>query len=55
MLIFKLKYLTWLILFLSAIAYYRSMSDLEINFFYKSMILMLPIQLISIIDITKKR
>ena len=53
--IFKLKYRTKIMLFLVGMAYFCTMSNWEINYFYKSIIFMLPLQLASIIYITYLR
>ncbi|MBW4613107.1 MAG: hypothetical protein KME21_07435 [Desmonostoc vinosum HA7617-LM4] len=55
MLLLKNKQLIWLILFLLGIAYFSAMSQIEINYFLKSFIAIMPMQLGAIIYITYRR
>ncbi|MBD2664981.1 hypothetical protein [Richelia sinica] len=52
---FKPKQFLWLIIMVASVGYFRVMADLEINYFYKSLVLMIPIQLAATIFMTKVR
>ncbi len=55
MLILKLKQLNWAIFFLLGIGYFSVMSHLEINYFLKSLIAIMPMQVGAIIYVTYLR
>ncbi|AHJ26424.1 hypothetical protein NSP_670 [Nodularia spumigena CCY9414] len=55
MLTIKSKHLTWTIFLLVGICYFSAMSNLEINYFGKSLIAIMPIQVVSVIYITYLR
>jgi hypothetical protein len=48
------KYLTWVIFFLVGVGYVSVMSNIEIHYFWKSLIIFLPIQLVTVIYVTAK-
>jgi|GEM_PF-1268860 len=48
------KYLTWAIFFLVGAGYVSVMSNIEIHYFWKSLIIFLPIQLVTVIYVTAK-
>jgi hypothetical protein len=51
--ILKHKQINLLILLIMSMGYFSIVSDWEINYFYKSLILMLPLQLTTIIYTTR--
>jgi hypothetical protein len=51
----KYKQMHLLILLIMSMGYFSTVSDWEINYFYKSLILMLPVQLTAIIYTTSIR
>ncbi|MBD2626518.1 hypothetical protein [Trichormus variabilis] len=53
--ILKSKQVNLIILLLIGIAYFSTMSNLEINNFYKSLIFMMPIQIATVIYVTYRR
>jgi hypothetical protein len=53
--ILKPKQVNLIILLLIGIAYFSTMSNLEINNFYKSLIFMMPIQMVTVIYLTYRR
>ena len=55
MLILKSKQLYWAIFFLLGIGYFSVMSHLEINYFLKSLIVIMPMQMVAIIYVTYLR
>ncbi|WP_414552194.1 hypothetical protein [Anabaena sp. CCY 0017] len=55
MLTIKQKYLTWTMLLLMGMGYFNVMSNLDINYFGKSLIAIAPIQVVSVIYITYLR
>ena len=55
MLILKPKQLNWGIFFLLGIGYFSVMSHLEINYFLKSLIVIMPMQVVAIIYVTYLR
>jgi len=55
MLIIKSKQLNWVMFFLLGIGYFSAMSHLEINYFLKSLIVIMPMQVVAIIYITYLR
>lgn len=55
MLILKPKQLNWAIFFLLGIGYFSVMSHLEINYFLKSLIVIMPMQVGAIIYVTYLR
>lgn len=55
MLILKPKQLNWAIFFLLGIGYFSVMSHLEINYFLKSLIALMPMQVGAIIYVTYLR
>ena len=52
MLRIKRKYLTWAIFPLVGMGYFSALSILDINYFGKSLIAMMPIQVVAVIYIT---
>jgi hypothetical protein len=54
MLNFKPKYLAWVIFSLLGMGYVSVMSNIEIHYFLKSLIIFLPIQLVTVIYATAK-
>jgi hypothetical protein len=46
--------MTGLIIFLISTAYFSTIAKLQINYFYQSLALMLPIQLVTIIYMSKR-
>lgn len=54
MLNFKPKYLTWAIFLLLGMGYVSAMSNIEIHYFLKSLIIFLPIQIVTVIYATAK-
>ncbi|MBN3922748.1 hypothetical protein [Nostoc sp. NMS4] len=55
MLILKPKQLNWVVFFLLGLGYFSVMSDLEINYFLKSLIAIAPMQVVAIIYVTYRR
>lgn len=55
MLILKPKQLNWAMFFLLGIGYLSFMSHLEINYFLKSLIVIMPMQVVAIIYVTYLR
>ncbi|HYW18033.1 MAG TPA: hypothetical protein VE956_01750 [Nodularia sp. (in: cyanobacteria)] len=55
MLTIKRKYLTWTMLLLVGTGYFSAMSSLDIHYFEKSLIVIMPIQVGSVIYITYLR
>ncbi|MEA5515613.1 hypothetical protein [Nodularia sp. UHCC 0506] len=55
MLTIKQKYLIWAMLLLMGMGYFSVMSNLDINYFAKSLIAIAPIQVVSVIYITYLR
>ncbi|MEH1814726.1 MAG: hypothetical protein V7K26_30040 [Nostoc sp.] len=55
MLIFKTKQLNWAMFFLLGLGYFSVMSHLEINYFFKNLIAIAPIQVAAIIYVTYRR
>lgn len=55
MLIFKPKHLTWVMFLLLGIGYFSVMSHVEINYFLKSLIVIMPMQVVAIIYVTYLR
>ncbi|MBD6617024.1 hypothetical protein FNW02_14580 [Komarekiella sp. 'clone 1'] len=55
MLIFKPKQLAWAMLLLLGLGYFSAMSHLEINYFLKSLIVFMPIQVGAIVYVTYLR
>ena len=53
--IFKDKKMHLFILLMMSMGYFTVVSDWEINFFYKSLILMLPVQLTAMIYTTRTK
>lgn len=53
--ILKPKYITWMMFILVGMGYFNVMSNLEINYFFKSMIAIMPIQALAVIQITYLR
>ncbi|AFZ28012.1 hypothetical protein Cylst_6039 [Cylindrospermum stagnale PCC 7417] len=53
--ILKPKHITWIMLLLVGMGYFNVMSNLEINYFFKSMIAIMPIQILAMIHITYLR
>ncbi|MFM2061461.1 MAG: hypothetical protein RLZZ507_1131 [Cyanobacteriota bacterium] len=49
------KQMAWLILLLLGMTYFTTISSLEINYLYKSLLFMLPIQMGSVIYMTYRR
>jgi hypothetical protein len=52
MLTIKPKSLTWAMLLLLGIGYFSAVSILDINYFGKSLIAMMPIQVVAVIYVT---
>ncbi|WP_193196003.1 hypothetical protein [Nostoc sp. MG11] len=55
MLIFKPKQLAWAMFLLLGLGYFSAMSHLEINYFLKSLIVFMPIQVGAIVYVTYLR
>ncbi len=55
MLTIKRKYLLWAFLLLVGMGYFNFMSSLELNYFFKSLIAIMPIQVIVIVYTTYLR
>ncbi|MBI1241779.1 hypothetical protein NWP26_18105 [Chrysosporum ovalisporum APH033B] len=55
MLTIKGKYLTRVMLLLLGVGYFSAMSSLEINYLWKSIIAIMPIQVVSVIHISYLR
>ncbi|MBW4684309.1 MAG: hypothetical protein KME40_04255 [Komarekiella atlantica HA4396-MV6] len=55
MLILKPKQLTWAMFMLLGLGYFSAMSHLEINYFLKSLIVFMPIQVGAIVYVTYLR
>ncbi|MCG6136494.1 MAG: hypothetical protein MET45_17930 [Nostoc sp. LLA-1] len=55
MLTIKRKYLSWALFLLVGMGYFSSMSSLELNYFFKSLIAIMPIQVVAIIYTTYLR
>lgn len=55
MLILKSKQLNWAMFFLLGLGYFSVMSHLEINYFFKSLIAIAPMQVVAIIYVTYRR
>ncbi|MBE8966250.1 hypothetical protein IQ277_08335 [Nostocales cyanobacterium LEGE 12452] len=55
MLIFKPKQLNWAMFFLLGLGYFSVISHLEINYFFKNLIVIAPIQAAAIIYVTYRR
>ncbi len=53
--ILKHKQIKLIILLLIGMAYFSVMSNLEINYFYKNLIFMMPIQVVTVIYLTYRR
>ncbi|MEH2317409.1 MAG: hypothetical protein V7K24_09835 [Nostoc sp.] len=51
----KQQQLTWMMFLLLGLGYFSSMSHLEINYFLKSLIVIMPIQVVAIIYVTYLR
>lgn len=51
----KYKYLTWVICLLIGMSYVNAMSNIEIHYFLKSLIIFLPIQILTLIYVTAQR
>lgn len=51
----KRKSLMWLMCLFVGVGYFSAMSNLEIHYFWKSLIALMPIQIIAIIYITTLR
>ncbi|QLE55704.1 hypothetical protein FD725_09365 [Nostoc sp. TCL26-01] len=51
----KRKSLMWLMCLFVGLGYFSAMSNLEIHYFWKSLIVFLPIQIIAIIYVTISR
>lgn len=52
MLAIKRKHLTWVVFMLFGVGYFSTMSNLDTNYFWKSLIIMMPIQIAAIIYMT---
>lgn len=55
MLTIKRKHLSWVLFLLLGVGYFSTMSNLDTNYFWKSLIIMMPIQIGAIIYITYSR
>jgi hypothetical protein len=55
MLNIKRKYFIWLMFLLVGVGYFSAMSNLELNYFLKSLIAVMPIQIAAIIYVTYRR
>ncbi|MBC1236614.1 hypothetical protein VF14_07210 [Nostoc linckia z18] len=55
MLTIKRKHLIWIVLLLLGFGYFSAMSNLEIDNFWKSLIVLMPIQVAAIIYVTYLR
>ncbi|MDZ7964982.1 MAG: hypothetical protein RM368_08390 [Nostoc sp. DedSLP03] len=55
MLNFKPKQLNWAMFFLLGLGYFSVISHLEINYFFKNLIAIAPIQMAAIIYVTYQR
>lgn len=55
MLIIKRKHLIWIVLLLLGFGYFSAMSNLEIDNFWKSLVILMPIQVAAIIYVTYLR
>ncbi|MCF4969013.1 hypothetical protein CV014_18755 [Nostoc sp. CMAA1605] len=54
MLNYKSKYLTWILCLIVGMSYVSVMSNIDIHYFWKSLIIFLPIQLVALIYATAK-
>ncbi|MBL1200001.1 MAG: hypothetical protein RMY62_005755 [Nostoc sp. ZfuVER08] len=55
MLTIKRKHLIWIVLLLLGFGYFSAMSNLEIDNFWKSLVVLMPIQVAAIIYVTYLR
>jgi hypothetical protein len=55
MLTIKRKHFIWLMFLLVGVGYFSAMSNLEVNYFLKSLIAFMPIQIAAIIYVTYRR
>ncbi|AUT04357.1 hypothetical protein CLI64_14425 [Nostoc sp. CENA543] len=54
MLNYKSKYLTWILCLIVGMSYVSAMSNVDIHYFWKGLIIFLPIQLVALIYATAK-